>query len=196
MILLLGEPATPDQIALMLTDWEVMIKVVGDIRRKVLAGGGEMHADGEALLLADGSQLADLWGANWYPGSLDSHPSRDGRSAMKDFVSVKTRYLRDPIAVRLGGLAADLARVGSTAANPTNGCVVQVLLEEARRFIEWTAADLQEDVAAELVDLQLSLTLWLNAWEHASTHGSARALLAHQAASWSDRVLGISGLTG
>ncbi len=58
---------------------------------------------------------------------------------MKDFASVKTRYLRDPIPVRLGGLAADLARIGSTSANPNNGRVVQLLLEEARRFIEWTA---------------------------------------------------------
>ncbi|MGB4978755.1 MAG: DUF5674 family protein, partial [Anaerolineae bacterium] len=28
---------------------------------------GEMHADCEALLLAEGSEQDDLWGANWYP---------------------------------------------------------------------------------------------------------------------------------
>ena len=26
-----------------------------------------MHADCEALLLAEGSEQDDLWGANWYP---------------------------------------------------------------------------------------------------------------------------------
>ena len=93
---------------------------------------------------------------------------------MKDFAPVKARYLRDPIPVRLGGLAADLARVGSAAANPANGQAVQVLLEEARRFIEWTAADLDVDVAGELMDLQLSLTLWVHVWEE----GRARRHIA------------------
>ena len=71
MILLLREAATADQIAQMLADWEILVKVVVDIRREVLTGGGEMHADGEVLLLADGSQQEDLWGANWYPASRD-----------------------------------------------------------------------------------------------------------------------------
>ena len=53
----------------MLADWDVLIKVVVDTRREILTGEGEMHADGETLLLADGSQQEDLWGANWYPAS-------------------------------------------------------------------------------------------------------------------------------
>ncbi|MBU1089681.1 hypothetical protein KKF38_02725 [Patescibacteria group bacterium] len=43
-----------------------MIKFVADIERGVIAAGGEMHADAEALLLADGSEQEDLWGANFY----------------------------------------------------------------------------------------------------------------------------------
>ncbi len=39
------------------------IKVVVDVRRKVLAAGGEKHVDGERLLLEDGSLQKDLWGA-------------------------------------------------------------------------------------------------------------------------------------
>jgi len=89
---------------------------------------------------------------------------------MKDFASVEARYLRDPIPVRLGGLAADLARIGSASASAANGEAVHVLLEEARRFIEWTAAELDVDVAGELVDLQLSLTLWLRVWEDECAH--------------------------
>jgi hypothetical protein len=38
-----------------------------DIRRNILAGGGEMHADCEHLLLDNGSDQDDIWGANWYP---------------------------------------------------------------------------------------------------------------------------------
>lgn len=53
----------------MLRDLETFIKVVVDVRRGVVAGGGEMHADGESLLLADGSAQEDLWGANYFPES-------------------------------------------------------------------------------------------------------------------------------
>lgn len=45
-----------------------MVKAVVDVRRKILALGGELHADAEAVLLEDGSAQADLWGVNVYPG--------------------------------------------------------------------------------------------------------------------------------
>ena len=64
---LLEKPATRQQIHDMLAVYGDMIKIVVDIRRNILAGGGEMHADCEALLLQDGSEQDDLWGANWFP---------------------------------------------------------------------------------------------------------------------------------
>ncbi len=39
------------------------IKVVVDVRRKILSAGGEKHVDGEQMLLKDGSKQEDLWGA-------------------------------------------------------------------------------------------------------------------------------------
>jgi hypothetical protein len=45
-----------------------MVKFVVDVRRRRIAVGGELHADGEALLLEEGSAQQDLWGANYYPG--------------------------------------------------------------------------------------------------------------------------------
>jgi hypothetical protein len=44
-------------------DLKGYIKVVIDVRRRILAAGGEKHVDGERLLLEDGSRQADLWGA-------------------------------------------------------------------------------------------------------------------------------------
>jgi len=41
------------------------IKTVVDIRRQILAGGGEMHSDCEAVLLDNGSRQSDIWGASW-----------------------------------------------------------------------------------------------------------------------------------
>ena len=45
-----------------------MVKLVIDVRRRLVAVGGELHADAEAVLLERGSKQADLWGANYYPG--------------------------------------------------------------------------------------------------------------------------------
>ena len=67
MIRLLHQKAIPQQVQDMLEQYEKIIKIVVDIRRRVLSGGGEMHADCESVLLDDGSEQDDLWGANWYP---------------------------------------------------------------------------------------------------------------------------------
>ncbi len=45
-----------------------MVKVVVDVHRRLSAVGGDLHADGERLLLEEGSAQDDLWGANYYPG--------------------------------------------------------------------------------------------------------------------------------
>lgn len=63
----LREKASPNQITAMLEEYESMIKIVVDIRQRILSGGGEMHADCESALLESGSEQDDLWGTNWYP---------------------------------------------------------------------------------------------------------------------------------
>lgn len=67
MIHLIKDRSTPAQVTSMLEEYGVMIKLAVDIRHAILAGGGEMHADCEQLLLEDGSEQDDIWGANWYP---------------------------------------------------------------------------------------------------------------------------------
>lgn len=44
------------------------VKAVVDVGRGVMAIGGELHADEEALFLQQGARQADLWGINLYPG--------------------------------------------------------------------------------------------------------------------------------
>jgi hypothetical protein len=46
-----------------------MVKAVVDVRREIVAVDAELHADEEAALLEDGSNQADLWGINLYPGT-------------------------------------------------------------------------------------------------------------------------------
>ena len=43
------------------------IKLAVDIRRKILADGGQMLSDCEAVLIEDGSHQEDIWGTNWIP---------------------------------------------------------------------------------------------------------------------------------
>jgi hypothetical protein len=43
-----------------------LVKAVVDIKKEVMAIGGELHADEEALLLEKGSQQEDVWGINLY----------------------------------------------------------------------------------------------------------------------------------
>jgi len=69
MIQIIRERATAEQAREMLESLQTYIKFAVDVRRKIIAGGGEMHADCEAALLEDGSQQADVWGADWNPGN-------------------------------------------------------------------------------------------------------------------------------
>ena len=47
------------------------IKTAVDIRHQILAGGGEMHSDCEVVLLDNGSQQENIWGASWNPISQE-----------------------------------------------------------------------------------------------------------------------------
>lgn len=44
-----------------------VIKFVVDVKRRLVALGGELHSDAEELLIEDGSHSQDLWGGNFYP---------------------------------------------------------------------------------------------------------------------------------
>jgi len=44
-----------------------LVKAVVDLTRDIMVVGPVMHADAEALLLADESAQADLWGINLHP---------------------------------------------------------------------------------------------------------------------------------
>ncbi|MBF8281011.1 MAG: hypothetical protein HW383_784 [Candidatus Magasanikbacteria bacterium] len=47
-----------------------MVKAVVDIEKRLMAVGGEMHADEEAFLMERGSEQRNLWGINLYPDVL------------------------------------------------------------------------------------------------------------------------------
>ncbi len=102
--------------------------------------------------------------------------------------------MRDALPVRLAGLAADLARVSSSARHAAGSEFVAQMLEESQYFIEWTAAEAEPEVAAELVDIQRMIALWRSAWPEAQNSLAQRTLLSVQAKKWSDQVLRYSGI--
>ena len=100
MLLIIRQQATPEQMRQMLEALGIYIKLAVDIKRGLLAGGGELHADCEQLLLADGSEQANVWGADWYPlkqtvgyeSIINIRPSANNRS-----MEIQSTALREQI---------------------------------------------------------------------------------------------------
>ncbi len=87
-VLLIKNKASKQQIEKMLATLKSYIKLAVDVERGILAGGGELHADCESVLVADGSRQENIWGANWIPSErkvtfeamLNIAPRRNNRS--------------------------------------------------------------------------------------------------------------------
>lgn len=106
----------------------------------------------------------------------------------------RERYMRDPLPVRLGGLAANLARVSSISNNALNVEAAFGLMEESKHFIEWTAAESQIETAAELASLQIKIALWQRTLADDWAQEEKRLRIGREAKTISDSVLQRSGL--
>lgn len=90
---------TAQQTEEMQQSLKTYIKLAVDIQREIVAGGGEMHADCEGELLADGSVQEDVWGADWDPVSqtvgftslINIRPSRGNRSLRIEDPEIRRR---------------------------------------------------------------------------------------------------------
>ena len=115
---------------------------------------------------------------------------------MSEWSEIRERYLRDGVSIRLGGLAANLARIGSFSRRPEHGDAVSRLVRESALFIEWTAADAPEELLSDLAELQRVLSEWHRRWSDVWVDESRRAAVGEVASQWSARVLALSGLGG
>jgi hypothetical protein len=113
---------------------------------------------------------------------------------MRDWTSLKKRYLRDELPIRLGNLASNLARIRSRSQNTEYRDLVEGVIQESKFFIEWTASEAEIETAAELVELQIQLSRWQYRWQTIWNDPEQRSQVAEQAKVWSDRVLEMSGL--
>ncbi len=74
-----------------------LAKAVVDIERAIMVVGSSMHADGEALLLEQGSSQENLWGINIYPHkSGDEQIEFDSVINLRPWQGNDTRGVGDP----------------------------------------------------------------------------------------------------
>jgi Protein of unknown function (DUF5674) len=86
-----------DVIALAQQRFGDMTKAAVDVGRGVMAIGGELHSDEEALLLEDGAVQADVWGINIYPAELgDAWIEFDSMINVRPSANNRTRGVDDP----------------------------------------------------------------------------------------------------
>lgn len=77
-----------------------MVKFVVDVEKEIMAIGGDLHADEEAILIENGSGQKNLWGINYYldkdaentiefDSMINLRPSQNNRS--RDVEDSETR---------------------------------------------------------------------------------------------------------
>jgi len=86
MLLIIRKKADEEALKQVAADLNGYVKVVIDVKRRVLAAGGTLHVDGEKLLLEDGSRQSDLWGGgiDFETGELDFDSLINLRPAQKN----------------------------------------------------------------------------------------------------------------
>jgi hypothetical protein len=71
-----------------------MVKAVVDVERGLMAIGGELHSDEEAVLLDQGSKQSHLWGINLYPEKpLDEWIEFDSMINVRPAAGNRSRYV-------------------------------------------------------------------------------------------------------
>ncbi|HZQ29736.1 MAG TPA: DUF5674 family protein [Patescibacteria group bacterium] len=62
MIITKSEPFTKEEIKRLRELFDVYIKTVIDIKKKICSAGADRHFESEKILLEDGSKQSNLWG--------------------------------------------------------------------------------------------------------------------------------------
>jgi hypothetical protein len=84
------------------TEFTEIIKIVVDVKEEIIAIDAELHADLEALLLENGSEQKNLWGANLnktkkekdfieYISFINIRPSNHNRSMLVEDENIRKK---------------------------------------------------------------------------------------------------------
>src|SRR3990167_406647 len=107
MILIIRAKASDKDIKKMARDFDGYIKLVVDMEKEILAGGGERHVDAEQILLKEGSEQQHLWGGglDWetkeidYNSVINLRPNQENPS--RDILDTQIRKKFDAIVKKL-----------------------------------------------------------------------------------------------
>ncbi len=105
MIQIIKSPITRSELQT-ITDqlYSDFVKAVVDIQKEIMAIGGELHSDEEALLMQEGSVQHDVWGINLYPSMegesmiefdsmINIRPSQGNRSRSVEDAATQARII-------------------------------------------------------------------------------------------------------
>lgn len=90
MLLLISSKADSKTLQKVAENLNGYIKVVVDIKKEILVAGGEMHVEGEQLMLKNGSEQEDLWG-----GGLDLETGEVDFNSMINIRPKQDNFSRD-----------------------------------------------------------------------------------------------------
>jgi hypothetical protein len=107
MGLIIKGKASKKEVEKLAKHFKGYIKVVVDVERGILTGGGDRHADDEKMLLEDGSKQENLWGGGFdletgeidYNSVINLRPKQGNPS--RDILSKETREKFDEIVRKL-----------------------------------------------------------------------------------------------
>ncbi|MBE9210938.1 hypothetical protein IQ244_31450 [Nostoc sp. LEGE 06077] len=107
--------------------------------------------------------------------------------------AIEASFLAEPYPQQLGELAASLARLKSWCQKNARRELVPVLLSENLLYVNLLQQESQSN-NTELTQLQNLLEDWQQNWVNIYDSPTETASLAAAAATWSERVLNMSGL--
>jgi hypothetical protein len=93
-----------------------MVKGVVDIGLGIIALGGELHADAEALLLQNGSEQENLWGFNIYTNKPD-----DQRIEYHSFINIRPNQDNRSLEIQSQELKRKIKRIIDYLVEGKNG---------------------------------------------------------------------------
>lgn len=112
-IRIIRTPIAKDELrALAKQQFGDFVKAVVDVERGVMAIGGELHADAEAMLLDGGSAQRNLWGVNLYPDlPSDQWIEYDSLINVRPARGNRSRHVEDPVLrKKIAGIVAALVQ--------------------------------------------------------------------------------------
>lgn len=83
-----------------------IIKGTGDIKKEMLALGGELHSDSAGTLIEEGSNMEDIWGFNLYPDF-----SEGGRVDFVSLLNIKPSLGNRSMEIENPGIKEKLTKI-------------------------------------------------------------------------------------